>query len=50
LTDSLADYPNPDAWELKDDLPSEDVFFIDILLPWKMYFAEPWDMMVLVQD
>ena len=23
---------------LNDDLPSEDVFFVDILPPWKMYF------------
>jgi len=35
---SLADHPIPDVWELNDDLPGEDVFFIDILPPLKMHF------------
>ena len=33
LADFLADHPIPDAWKLNDDVPSEDVFFIDILPP-----------------
>ena len=37
LVDFLAYHPIPDAWELNDDLPGEDVFFIDILPPWKIY-------------
>ena len=32
------DHPISDEWELNDDLPSEEVFFIDILPPWEMYF------------
>ena len=38
LADFLADHPIPDDWELNDDLPGEDVFFIDILPPWEMHF------------
>ena len=38
LADFLADHPIPDDWELNDDLPGEDVFYIDILPPWEMYF------------
>ena len=34
----MADHPIPDAWELNDDLLGADVFFVDILPPWKMYF------------
>ena len=30
LTDFLVDHPIPDAWERNDDLPGEDVFFVDI--------------------
>ena len=33
-------HPIPDTRELNDDLRSEDVFFVDILPPWKMYFDE----------
>jgi len=45
LVDFLADHPIPDEWELNDDLPDEEVFVIDILPPWKMYFngAAPQD-------
>jgi len=28
----------PDDWELNDDLPREEVFFVDVLPPWEMYF------------
>jgi len=38
LADFLVDHPIPDEWELNDDLPGEDVFFVNILLPWEMYF------------
>jgi len=38
LADFLADYPIPDKWELNDDLPVEEVFVIDILPLWEMYF------------
>ena len=38
LADFLTDHPIPNDWELSDDFPGEDVFFIDILPPWKMYF------------
>jgi len=34
----LADHPILDAWELNNNLPGEDVFFVDILPPCKMYF------------
>ena len=36
--DFLADHPIPDEWELNDDLPGEEVFVINILPPWEMYF------------
>ena len=38
LVDFLADHPIHNNWELNDDLSGEDVFFIEILLPWEMYF------------
>ena len=37
LANFLADHPIPDDWELNDDLPGEEVFYIDILPPWEMY-------------
>ena len=40
LTDFSANHPIPDAWELNDNLPGEDMLFVDILPPWKMYFDE----------
>jgi len=39
MADFLANDPIPDAWELNNDLPSEDVFLIDIFPLWKMYFG-----------
>jgi len=35
----------PDDWELNDDLLREEVFFVDVLLPWEMFFdgATRWD-------
>ncbi|XP_019176554.1 PREDICTED: uncharacterized protein LOC109171913 [Ipomoea nil] len=38
LADFLADHPILAEWELSDDLPDEDVFVIEVLPPWKMYF------------
>jgi len=34
----LADYHVPNVWELNDDLPREEVFFVNVLLPWEMFF------------
>ncbi|GFZ02402.1 hypothetical protein Acr_15g0010100 [Actinidia rufa] len=38
LADFLADHPIPADWELSEELPDEDVLFIQVQLPWKMYF------------
>jgi len=38
LAGFLADHPIPDEWALNDDLPGEEVFVVDILPPWEMYF------------
>jgi len=38
LADFLADHPIPDEWEINDDLLGEEVFVIDILPSWEMYF------------
>ena len=38
MADFLADHPIPDDWELNVDLPGDNVFFIDILPPWEIYF------------
>jgi len=40
LVNFLVDQPILDDWELHDDFPREDVFFIDILSPWEMHFDE----------
>ncbi|XP_073046056.1 uncharacterized protein [Primulina eburnea] len=40
LADFLADHPIPADWELSNDFPDEDVFVIEVALPWKMYFDE----------
>jgi len=28
----------PDDWELNYNLPGEEVFFVDVLPPWEMFF------------
>ena len=28
----------PDDWKLSDGIPGEEVFFVDVLLPWEMFF------------
>ena len=38
LADFLGDHPIPDEWELNDNLPGEEVFVIDVLSQWEMYF------------
>ena len=38
LADFLANHSIPDDWELNDDLPGGNVFFIDILPPWEIHF------------
>ncbi|XP_059650656.1 uncharacterized protein LOC132296473 [Cornus florida] len=38
LADFLADHPIPTDWEIFEDFPDEKVFFIDVLLPWMMFF------------
>ncbi|XP_074298577.1 uncharacterized protein LOC141629485 [Silene latifolia] len=38
LADFLADHPVPAKWELRDDLPGEEIFYVDVLPPWQMYF------------
>ncbi|GKV04930.1 hypothetical protein SLEP1_g17015 [Rubroshorea leprosula] len=38
LADFLADHPIPAEWELSKDLPDEEVFFIDVLPSWELYF------------
>ncbi|XP_010263948.1 PREDICTED: uncharacterized protein LOC104602077 [Nelumbo nucifera] len=38
LADFLADHPIPVDWELSEDLPDEDVFYINILPAWMMFF------------
>ena len=40
LVDFLADHHMPNDWELNDDLPREEVFFVDVLPPWEMFFDE----------
>jgi len=32
------DHPVPDDWELNDDQPVEEVYFINVLPPWEMFF------------
>lgn len=38
LANFLADYPIPSDWKLCKDLLDDEVFFIEILEPWAMYF------------
>ncbi|KAM1033859.1 hypothetical protein EV1_036927 [Malus domestica] len=38
LADFLVDHPIPADWKISDDLPDEDVFYIDIFLTWTMFF------------
>ncbi|GKV47484.1 hypothetical protein SLEP1_g54386 [Rubroshorea leprosula] len=38
LADFLADHPIPAKWELSKDLLDEEVFFVDVLPSWELYF------------
>ncbi|KAL0285833.1 UNVERIFIED_CONTAM: hypothetical protein Sradi_7162300 [Sesamum radiatum] len=38
LANFLADHPMPAEWEISDNFPDEDVFSIEILPAWTMFF------------
>ena len=38
LADFLTNHPVPDDWEFSEDLPDEDVLFIELPRPWKLFF------------
>ncbi|KAG9446452.1 hypothetical protein H6P81_012580 [Aristolochia fimbriata] len=38
LANFLADHPIPAEWEVSENLPDEEVFYIEVLPPWRMYF------------
>ena len=38
LVDFLADHPIPFEWDFFDDFPDEDVFYIEVMPPWMMFF------------
>ncbi|XP_074298141.1 uncharacterized protein LOC141628960 [Silene latifolia] len=38
IANFFADYPVPAEWEISDDLPGEEIFYVDVLPPWQMYF------------
>lgn len=38
LADFLADHLILAKWELSEDLPDEEVFYLDILQAWKIFF------------
>ncbi|CAM8893133.1 unnamed protein product [Rhodiola kirilowii] len=38
IADFFADHPVPVEWEFSIDLPGEDIFYIDVLPPWQMFF------------
>ncbi|KAM1929819.1 hypothetical protein ACFX13_031327 [Malus domestica] len=38
LADFLADHQIPADWKISDDLPDEEVFYIDIFPTWTMFF------------
>ncbi|KAM1611494.1 hypothetical protein ACFX1Z_000269 [Malus domestica] len=38
LADFPADHPIPADWKISDDLPDEEVFYIDIFPTWTMFF------------
>ncbi|KAL0361044.1 UNVERIFIED_CONTAM: hypothetical protein Sradi_3788900 [Sesamum radiatum] len=38
LANFLPDHPVPAEWEISDDFPDEDVFSIEILPAWTMFF------------
>ena len=38
LADFLADHPVPSNWEFSDDFLDKDVFYIEVMPPWMMFF------------
>ncbi|XP_074300732.1 uncharacterized protein LOC141632042 [Silene latifolia] len=38
IADFFADHPVLTEWEISNDLPGEEIFYVDVLPPWKMYF------------
>ncbi|XP_074282820.1 uncharacterized protein LOC141607367 [Silene latifolia] len=38
IADFFAVHTVPTEWELSDELPGEEIFYVDILPPWQMYF------------
>ncbi|KAG9450485.1 hypothetical protein H6P81_010450 [Aristolochia fimbriata] len=38
LANFLADHPVPVGWELTEEFPDEEIFLVEVLPPWEMYF------------
>ena len=38
LANFLANHPVPSDWEFSDDFPDEDVFYIEVMPPWMIFF------------
>ncbi|KAG9442454.1 hypothetical protein H6P81_018308 [Aristolochia fimbriata] len=38
LSNFLADHPVPAEWELTEEFPDEEIFLVEVLPPWEMYF------------
>ncbi|KAG9449459.1 hypothetical protein H6P81_009424 [Aristolochia fimbriata] len=38
LANFLADHPVSAEWELSEEFPDEEIFLVEVLLPWEMYF------------
>ena len=38
LGDLLANHPIPTTWEISDDFPDEEIFYVDIFPSWMMFF------------
>ncbi|KAG9442397.1 hypothetical protein H6P81_018251 [Aristolochia fimbriata] len=38
LANFLADHPVPAEWELTEEFPNEEIFLVEVLPPWEMYF------------
>ncbi|KAG9458896.1 hypothetical protein H6P81_003404 [Aristolochia fimbriata] len=40
LANFLADHPVPAEWELTEEFPDEEIFLVEVLPPWEMYFDD----------
>ncbi|KAG9447626.1 hypothetical protein H6P81_013754 [Aristolochia fimbriata] len=38
LANFLADHPMPAEWELTEEFPDEEIFLVEVLPPWEIYF------------